>query len=575
MKTKTRKLSIKQKLLISTGSLITLIVILLGVNFYLRTKESMIAMGVEQAAASAKIAVQILDGDQVEQLQPGDENTEEYKEMLTSLREMKEICKVAFLYTMTTDNKNVYYGIDTDTSSRQGKIGDAYEDTYESLKSVFGGQELVYHEIHKTEDGNLISVYQPIYNSKNEVVAILGSDYDANGIINMLNKTAMRIIAIGGGGLIISLILLNLVISGVMKGINNVNGKIYELVHNEGDLTRTLDIHTGDEMEVMAGNVNELLAYIRSIMLHISDHSQNLNESTGEVVLNLTEAEQNIVDTSATMEEMSAAMEETTATMNQINDSVDDMHQRISEIAQKADESNESTKQISNHAYQIYLTAEQEKVNVQEQAKEMIDSVNEKIHKSRMVQEINVLTENIIGITKQTNLLALNASIEAARAGEMGKGFAVVAGEISNLADSSASAASKIYQVSTEVIASVEELASEAERMLQFLEVSTMDGYRKLITTSEEYRKNVEDVHYIMNEFAEHSGELGILADGIRQSVSAVNVASEETAMGIVNITERTNELSENVSDIQKKADINGQIAHQLGEEVGRFKLRD
>ena len=48
----------------------------------------------------------------------------------------------------------------------------------------------------------------------------------------------------------------------------------------------------------------------------------------------------------------------------------------------------------------------------------MISSVNEKIEKSRAVEEIGGLTANIISITSQTNLLALNASIEAARAGE-------------------------------------------------------------------------------------------------------------------------------------------------------------
>ena len=48
----------------------------------------------------------------------------------------------------------------------------------------------------------------------------------------------------------------------------------------EGDLTQTLDVHTGDEMEVIAENVNGLLQHIREIMLNISQNSEYLKDSS-------------------------------------------------------------------------------------------------------------------------------------------------------------------------------------------------------------------------------------------------------------------------------------------------------
>lgn len=117
----------------------------------------------------------------------------------------------------------------------------------------------------------------------------------------------------------------------------------------------------------------------------------------------------------------------------------------------------------------------------QQKAKEATDEISrvlrQKIEQSRTVEQISVLTDNIIEITDQTNLLALNASIEAARAGEAGKGFAVVAGEIGQLANDSAQAAEAIRQVSALVIEAVNALSDTAEEMIRF---GQYDGDKRL-----------------------------------------------------------------------------------------------
>lgn len=88
---------------------------------------------------------------------------------------------------------------------------------------------------------------------------------------------------------------------------------------------------------------------------------------------------------------------------------------------------------------------------MEEKTKDIAEVLEQRIQESQAVEEISVLTNNIINITDQTNLLALNASIEAARAGEAGKGFAVVASEIGQLASDSAAAAEQIRKVSAAV----------------------------------------------------------------------------------------------------------------------------
>lgn len=572
-KTKTRKLSIKAKILSLSSIIIVLLSLLLGISSYVQLEEEMMSMGIEQAGTVATIAASQIDGDILKGLQPGEEETEGYQSELAKMQLLKEECSVAFLYTLTTDGQKVYYGIDTDTSANKCEIGKEFDYDYEELKSVFEGEAFVQDFIDITEDGELLSVYMPIRDSAGDVVSILGSDYDASGIVERLTAARNQIVVMVAVGLVAALFILNIVVSGIMRNIRRVNDKIYELVHNEGDLTQTLMVRTGDEMELMADNVNELLQYIRSIMLNISEDSVKLNDSTRAVVDALTTAGGNIMDVSATMEEMSAAMEETTASLNQVDGSVTEIYDRINDVSEQAQTGSDSTDEIQVRAKGIYNEAARQQTDAQTLVQEIAHSLNEKIEKSKSVEEINLLTQNIISITQQTNLLSLNASIEAARAGEAGRGFAVVAGEIGKLATDSADAAEKIRKVSEEVITSVEGLAVEAENMVRFMEETAMEGYRRLLETSKDYSSDAEKIHGMMRNFAEDSRKLQTAMDGIRDSVKAINIAVEESAKGIVSTAETTTELTQNVNAIEGRAGENKRIAQCLEEEVGKFKL--
>lgn len=194
--------------------------------------------------------------------------------------------------------------------------------------------------------------------------------------------------------------------------------------------------------------------------------------STMRVVDNLSNAGESITSISATMEEMSAAMEETSATLRQVNESTGDVYENVQKISDNANEGQTFSGGIMHKAAEIYDSAVTAQKEAQIKAKEIAAAVNEKIEKSKAVQEISVLTDNILNITSQTNLLSLNASIEAARAGEAGRGFAVVANELGNLATNSAEAAVQIQKVSAEVIQAVDELAESAEGVANVTEMA-------------------------------------------------------------------------------------------------------
>lgn len=570
-KIRTRRLTIRAKILIPSIIIVVLVCGLMGYNSYTRFEKSMVRMGVEEADMAATIVADSLDANLVYKVTVGSEGTQVYQNLQGDLRKKQKACGIAFLYTLYTDGKKVYYGVDSDEDA--AKVGDEFADSYAELEPVFGGKEYIQDYIDHTEDGDLITVYKPIEDNAGKVVAILGCDYDASSIAAELQKAVVQTLQIGGICLILAILILTIIVSRITKGLMQVNAKIYDLVHNEGDLTQKLDVRSGDELELIAGNVNELLAYIRKIMIGISSGSMRLMSSSRKMVDHLSSADESITDVSATMQEMSAAMEETTSSLNQITEAIDEIYSSVERIAGNADAGKVSSQEMESRASGANDAAAEGEKKANIETEKMADSLNEKIAKSKSVEQIEILTSNIIEITEQTNLLALNASIEAARAGEAGRGFAVVADEIGKLAGNSADAAAKIRQVSAEVIQAVDELAEGSQQMIEFVRNSTEEGFGGLVATSENYATDANAMRAMMEQFAQTAEELRSTMDGIRESISAVNIAVEESAKGIAGVSESSVQLTGNVNDIQSEASDNNGIAEDLEKEVGKFKL--
>ena len=571
-KAKVRKLGIAAKILLPASLVLIITCGIIGLQSYMSSKKGMVNLGRKTSETVARAATSSVDCNTLKMIVDGKSGSTLQQTFHQSLIGLQSKYDVTYIYALYKDGDKTVYAGDS-AEEDPASPGDEYKDDKKLVAQAFSGKIATTPEITRSEDGDLITTYFPVADTGGKVYAVIACDYDASGITQELRINEIRIVGVTLVMLFISLLVMNLIVRSISRNLKKVNDKVYDLVHNEGDLTQTLDIKTGDETELMADNINELLAYMRGIMRNISGSSTNLKSASGKIASSLNDAQQDATDVSATMQEMAAAMEETSANLHEIGDAVENIYEAIGQVATKSNDGKKFSSDIRGRAEVAGQEAEAQQADARRRVEEMSQNVQSRIEASKAVEQINLLTENIIEITDQTNLLALNASIEAARAGEQGRGFAVVANEIGNLAQNSAQAAAEIQKVSKEVIDAVEQLAAEAQNMLHFMDETAMTGFQHLVDISTEFQSTAENMNDMMKDISGITDELQNDINSIKESTSAVNVAVEESAQGVTNAAGRSAHMVDSMREIGDEANSSNDISLNLSDEVGKFKL--
>ena len=518
----------------------------------------------------ANCAAASVNGDNLKILTAEDKGTPEYEDVYKALELFKNSVSLEFVYAIMNKGNNEFT-FSVDPSDDPAEFGEPVECT-EALIAASKGTPGVDEEPYEDDWGLHYSAYSPVYDSQGKVAGIIGVDFDAGWYDEQITSHTRTVVIVSLITIALGVLVALWIALNIKKRFRMLNAMLVDLADGSGDLTKKLIINSGDEFEVIAGNMNVFIGQMCSIVGGVKENVTEFINASDDLSVAAEKA-------TGTMDNLSIAISEVAKGASVQAEDVANSSEDVKEIVEKLSEMTESAHKAEKYADDMSESSNEVSGSFDGLISAIKDSMEQLMQVTKEIESVGTSVDSVIeaaniidSIANQTNLLALNASIEAARAGEAGRGFAVVAEEIGNLAAQSNTSASSIKNIMSELKGQT----SEAIRLVSRLNV-VMHEQEKTSTVSRESLSSLFEVieetkkSFVMvrNGAADIQVVCGKLNDTISE-LSTISEQNESSSQETASSVEEIKDITQTVSD---KAEKIKSLSGKLGNMVGGFRV--
>ena len=567
---KVRRFSISSMLMIIVIAVLLVSNVALSILSISRSKASITTAVQQRMLDVANCAAASVNGDYLAWITADDVDTPEYQEVYHALEIIKNSVSLEFVYAINIQG-NGHYTFGVDPSDDPAEFGTSVEYT-EALDRAGHGTPSVDNEPYEDDWGFHYSAYSPVFDSAGKVAAVIGVDFDANWYEEQISGHTRMMVIVLVIALVIGALIIFFVTNNIRRRFSMLNSMLEGLSDGSGDLTRKLDIDSGDEFEVIAGNMNKFIAQIGSIV-------GGVKENVSEFVTASEDLSSAADKAAGTMDNLSVAISEVAKGASVQAEDVATSSEDVKDIVSKLSEMTQSAQRAEKYADDMSKSSTEVAGNFDGLIAAIKDSMDQLMQVTKEIESVGTSVDSVIeaaniidSIANQTNLLALNASIEAARAGEAGRGFAVVAEEIGNLAAQSNSSASSIKNIMSELKGQT----SAAIKMVSQLNV-VMHEQEKTSTVSRESLTSlfevVDETKKSFVQVRDGASEIQSVCEKLNETISELSTISEQNESSSQETASSVNEIKDITATVTEKASTIKDLSGKLGQMVGGFKV--